>query len=415
MIFDVRDYGAVADGKTLDTKAVQATVDECFKSGGGRVLISGGTFLVGTIILRDNVNLHLAADGILLGSADPADFPERTDVKHVDSKMLPRERNACMIFAEESKNISITGEGTIDCNGDKFVEPIVPGSTRTWPFKRIDTPTPPRVVFFTGCRNVTVKDVTMINQPSGWSYWIHDCEYVCFDRIKIEAEVDYPNNDGIHINSSRNVTISNCMITCGDDCIIVRANNSSLPENKVCEKVAVTNCNLTSYSGGIRIGWINDGVIRNCTFSDIVMTDTSVGISIYLPGRDCENRWPDEGREDTLIEQLSFNNIVMDNMYSAPVFIRVADNKNTRCKAIRNLNFSNIRARCLEMPYITGRKNCLLKNIYFNNCSFERMDWNSFERRKFHGALEFWNGEYHPFYVRYAENVVMNNTDMTIL
>ena len=414
MIYDIRNYGAIPDGETLNTKAIQAAVDECHRNGGGRVLISGGNFLTGTIILRNNVNLHLASDGVLLGSRNCADFPERTDLKHVDSAMLPRERNACMIFAEESKNISITGNGTIDCNGESFVEPVVPGSTRAWPFKRIDAPTPPRVVFFTGCRNVTVTDVMMINQPSGWSYWIHDCDYVCFDRVKIEAEVDYPNNDGIHINSSRNVTISNCMITCGDDCIIVRANNSSLTENKVCEKVTVTNCNLTSYSGGIRIGWINDGVIRNCTFSNIVMTDTSVGISILLPGRG-EKRISDEGREDTLIEQLSFNNIVMDGMYSAPIYIKIENNKNTRCEAIRNLNFSNVRARGLELPYITGRKGCLLKNITFDNCSFERIDWDNFERRSSHGALAFWDNEYHSFYVKYTEYLVMNNTDITVL
>ena len=414
MIYDVRDYGAVGDGKSVNTNAIQTAINECFKNGGGRVLISGGTFVTGTIILHDNIDLHIAADGVLLGSADCADYPEREDVKHVESILLPRKRNACMIFAEECKNISITGEGTIDCNGHNFVEPIVPGSTRAWPFKRIDSPTPPRVVFFTGCRNVTVKDITMTNQPSGWSYWIHDCDYVCFDRVKIEAEVDYPNNDGIHINSSRNVTISNCMITCGDDCIIVRANNSSLKENKICEKVTVTNCNLTSYSGGIRIGWINDGVIRNCTFSNIVMTDTSVGISILLPGRRSEERLADEGREDTLIEQLSFNNIIMDGTYSAPIFIKVDNNKNTRCKAIRNLHFSHIQARGLELPYITGRKNCLLKNIYFNDCSFERIDWEDFERRSSHGALAFWDSEYHSFYVKYAENVVISNTNMQV-
>ena len=109
----------------------------------------------------------------------------------------------------------------------------------------------------------------MQNQPSGWSYWIHDCDYVSFNKCKIIANVQYPNNDGIHINSSRNVTVSNCDISCGDDCIIVRANNLSLAENKVCEKVTVTNCNLTSYANGIRIGWMGDGVIRNCSFSNI--------------------------------------------------------------------------------------------------------------------------------------------------
>ena len=106
----------------------------------------------------------------------------------------------------------------------------------------------------------------MVNQPAGWSYWIHDCDFVTCDRLKINANVQYPNNDGIHINSSRNVTVSNCSIVCGDDCLVVRANNASLSENKVCERVVVTNCNLTSYASGIRIGWLNDGVIKNCAF-----------------------------------------------------------------------------------------------------------------------------------------------------
>ena len=76
------------------------------------------------------------------------------------------------------------------------------------PYERICDDTPSRVVFFTGCKNVKIVDVTMINQPAGWSYWIHDCDYVTINGIKIDAKLDYPNNDGIHINSSRNVTVS---------------------------------------------------------------------------------------------------------------------------------------------------------------------------------------------------------------
>ena len=319
MIFNIKDFGAVADGKTLNTTAIQNTIDACFENGGGQVLVEGGTYMFGTIVLRSNVELHIAANAILLGSPSCADYPEREDVRHVNSEKLPRWRNACYIYCEESENVSITGMGKIDCNGKYFVRTVE--NPTYWTYERIKAPTPPRVVFFAGCKNVKITDITMVNQPAGWSYWIHDCDYVAFDRVKIFAEVEYPNNDGIHINSSRNVTISNCDITCGDDSIIVRANNASLAENKVCEKVCVTNCNLTSYSGGIRIGWKNDGVIRNCTFSNIVMTDTSVGIDITLPHFifDPERLYTaDMGREETLIENLSFNNIIMDNVYAEP-------------------------------------------------------------------------------------------------
>lgn len=404
MDFDIRDFGAIPNSEELNTIAIQKAIDECATSGGGRVLVSGGRYLTGTIVLKNNVNLHIAADAVLLGSTDCSDFPERLDIQHVNSERLPRNRNACMIYAECCKNISITGNGTIDCNGHNFVvkkKEVRPG----WKYDRIDAPTPPRVVFFTGCQNVTVEDVTMTNQPAGWSYWIHDCDYITFDKVKIIADVDYPNNDGIHINSSRNVTISNSNITCGDDCLVVRANNSSLAECKVCEKVSVTNCNLTSYSAGIRVGWINDGTIRNCTFSNLVMTDCSVGVSILIP----TNGLSDEGREATLIENMNFDNIIMDRGNSNAIVVYIHEGERNQVEAIRNLYFNNIHARSVEMPYISGRQNNLLRNIYFNNCSFERCGVHN----PLHGPDGVWIPD--AFYsgcmqVNYTENLVLNNT-----
>ena len=406
MIFDIRDYGAVGDGSTLNTKSIQKAIDECAESGGGRVLVSDGTYMIGTIILRDNVELHIAADGKLLCSPNCADYPERDDVRHVESKMLPRYKNACVIFAEECSNISITGMGTIDCSGDSFIKK----AGDFWmPYERICEDTPSRVVFFTGCKNVRILDVTMINQPAGWSYWIHDCDLVTISRIKIDARLDYPNNDGIHINSSRNVTVSDCMISCGDDCIIVRANNSSLKENKVCEKVTVTNCTLTSHSGGIRVGWIKDGIIRNCTFSNLVMTDTTVGISVYLPGRG-EKRWADEGREHTLIENLMFNNIVMDRAYSFPIYVYVEDNPETWCEAIRNLSFIGVNSRGLELPVIKGRKDCKIRGIRFSSCVFEKVSREDNDDGKHHGAIMHdGSGEYRSVMIKNAE-VSFNDT-----
>ncbi|MEE0945288.1 MAG: glycosyl hydrolase family 28 protein [Acutalibacteraceae bacterium] len=406
MVYDIKNYNAVGDGATMNTAAIQSVIDLCYENGGGTVLISHGVYKTGSITLKSNVNLHIDATGVLLGSERCEDYPEKVGLKHVDSDCLPRFRNACLIFAEEEQNISITGMGKIDCNGTNFVVKRQ-GDWKCWEYERIDAPTPPRVVFFTGCKNVKIEDVTMVNQPAGWSYWIHDCDYVSFDRCIIDADVRYPNNDGIHINSSRNVTISNCNISCGDDCIIVRANNRSLKENKVCEKVSVTGCNLTSWSGGIRIGWTSDGIIRNCTFSGISMNDTSVGIHILLP----EAKWcttGDYGREKTLIENLNFDNIVMDGIYGRPVSITIVQSDD-RCEAIRNINFSNIISRGLEFPLLNGKKDCKLKNIVFNNCRFTKVGEDVLPDYEHHGAAESGRKK-NAQMLEYVENIVFNNT-----
>ena len=176
-------------------------------------------------------------------------------------------RSACLVLADCVTNVAITGRGVIDANGKSFVREKT-GDWTGWQFERIVDPTKsmPRVCFFVGCRGVRVEDVTLVNGPAGWSYWVHDCDDVLFDRCRVKVDVRYPNNDGIHINSSRDVMIRNCDLETGDDSIIVRANNRSLAENKVCERVVVSNCTMRSWSAGIRIGWANDGVIRNCTF-----------------------------------------------------------------------------------------------------------------------------------------------------
>lgn len=387
MIFKIKDFGAIPDGKTVNTKAIQSAIDACFEQGGGQVLVENGVYMFGTIVLRSNVELHLEAGATLLGSPKMEDYPER-EVKHVNSAKLPRWQNACYIYCEESENVAITGMEKIDCNGKAFVVPV--DTESTWKYVRIPGPTPPRVVFFTGCKNVKFEDFTVVNQPAGWCYWIHDCDYVTCRGLRINSEVEYPNNDGIHINCSRNVTVSDCDISCGDDCIIIRANNSSLAENKICEKVTVTNCNLTSYSGGIRVGWCCDGVIRNCTFSNLVMTDTTVGIDIRLPAMSYDPTRPytaDVGREETLIENLSFNNIVMKNVFAEPIKLAISPNTELcRVKGIRNLYFSNIHADSPRGIQIEGRAENIIENIRFSSCTFTAIDYSSFPDARCHGA-----------------------------
>ena len=119
------------------------------------------------------------------------------------------------------------------------------------------------------------------------------------------------------------------------------------------------------------------------------MTDTSIGIDITLPHFlfDPEKLWTaDMGREATLIENLSFQNIIMDNVYGEPVKIQIAPNEETQINAIRNLYFSGIHARGPRGIQLAGRAENHLDNIRFSDCTFEVTDYSAFNNRKYHGA-----------------------------
>ena len=368
--FDVRRFGAKGDGIKMNTEAIQKAIDSCTKAGGGRVILMDGVYLTGPIQLKSGVNLHIDGTACLLASPNINDYHEWPDPKHFISENLSRpNRNTCLIFADEADRISITGQGVIDGNGTEHVTEGK-GWNELIKYKRIHpyAETLPRVVFLAGCKDVLISDVTMLNQPAGWSYWIHDCDRVTIRGLQILASLEYPNNDGIHVNCSRDVTISDCHIEGGDDCIIARANSRSLRENKPMERMTVTNCILRSSAFGVRLAWTNDGTIRNCVFSNLVITNSYRGIGMQLPKKYVS----DFGREETLIENILFSNIVMTGIVNSPVFFEMSPLEEVTINAVRDIRFSNIQATGKHFPYFHGRAGNCLQNFVFDNCRFVR-------------------------------------------
>lgn len=142
------------------------------------------------------------------------------------------------------------------------------------------------------------------------------------------------------------------------------------------------------------------------------MTDTTVGISIFFPpvSRPFNS---DIGREETLIQNLSFSNIVMDKICSNSVLIHIHENENVRIKAVKDLFFSDIHARALNFPKIVGRETAILENVRFSDCTFVKIDKEEIPNRFAHGATTYNDDLYHPFEIRYAD-VTCNNCRITV-
>ena len=383
---DLKKYGAKADGKTKITEKFQKAIDEVSAAGGGRVILSGGSFVTAPITLKSGVEIYIDADAVLMASPDLEDYPERDGLKRLaPSDSLPRWRNVSLIYAEDAENVAISGRGVIDCNGHLFVKERTDPNWKGMQYERTVEPrkTIARVVIFAGCKNVTVSDVTMRNQPAGWSYWINDCDFVIFDRVKILAAVNYPNNDGIHINCSRNVSVSNSFIETGDDAIVIRANSRTINEIKSCERVVIANCTLRSWCNGIRIGWTNDGVIRNCTVSNVVMYDTSHGINIEFPKKAGKNDW---GCEASLVENMTFSNIEMVGITGKPIACSVSPHSSVLFDSIRNIRFNEVHATARKFPQFKALPDHPFENFSFTNCTFKRVHESELPDWRRHGA-----------------------------
>lgn len=349
-VFNVRDFGAIGDGKTKDHLAIQKAIDAATQSGGGRVLLPPGTYLSGTIYLKSNVDLHLIPGAVLFGSPDKEDYnaPDFCPQNRVFVNEFMS--GAHLLVAVEQNNITLSGRGRIDGNATAFLKD--PNSD-LFLHRRNVAWRPGQMIFFCECINVNIRDVELFHSPY-WTCFLHGCEDFLIDGVRIFNRPDTWNGDGIDIDCCQRGIISNCNIDSGDDCITLRASDKALKTKRPCEFITVTNCVLKTVCQAVRVG-VGTGTIRHCTFSNLVIRETRTGLNFSASYS--------AGSPGTTIENIRFENIVMDTKVPFVMTLGYA----VETTNIRNISFRRISGLCRETSPVRGKPGNPLLNVSFED------------------------------------------------
>jgi polygalacturonase len=267
--FLITDRGAVGDSKTLNTTAVQQTIDFAASRGGGFVVIPKGTFITGSIFLKQGVSLRVEAGAILKGSDNTNDYP------WIDTRIAGLEMRwpAALINADGVHGLEITGQGTIDGSGERWWREY--WDTRKRETEDIDPHFKvgrPRLIHIIRSRDVRVSDVRL-KDSAFWHLQLTYCQGVRVENLQIRAhhtDIRAASSDGIDIDSTRDVKITGCDIECDDDAVCLKAGRDAdgLRVNRPTENVVIRNCRVGPAAGLVVFGSETAGGIRHVRIYD---------------------------------------------------------------------------------------------------------------------------------------------------
>jgi polygalacturonase len=295
-VCDAMAFGAKADGKTKDTQALQKAIDDCAAKGGGIVRLTAGTFLTGPIVLKSGITLDIKAGATLLGSPDPADYPEREELREQSVQPL--------IGAQNAHDITIRGGGTIDGNGQPWWEMVWAhkGAAGFAAAKR------PRLILLDHCKHILIEDVTIQNSAS-WQIVPYYSDDVTIRDAKILAPAHSPNTDGIDPFSSHHVTISHMTIDVGDDNVAIKSGQPDSPgPDDPDTDITITDCTFL-HGHGMSIGSEVSGGVQRVRVARVHFKDTANGVRVK------SNR--DRGND---IGYLDFRDLTMEDVRT-PILI----------------------------------------------------------------------------------------------
>ncbi len=351
----VKDFGAKGDGVSLDTKAVQAAIDCAAGQGGGVVSVPAGTYVCGSIWLKSNIELHLDCGAVIKGSPDIKDYCSADCCPQNEAEPNGGDyiSGGHLLLGVGVQNVTLSGPGRIDGNSDAF---LLGPDGKAYSKKKNVPARPSQMVWFVDSQDIRIKDLELADAPY-WSCFILNCERVWIDGCYVHTRrKDYHtfNGDGLDIDRSKYVSISNCRIDTSDDCITLRASGAHLlADPKDCAGVTVSACNLSSSSNGIRIG-VGEGHIHDAVFSNITISDTKTAFNIV-------GAYEKNGR-GTDIDGILIKDIRVDSKE----LIRIHHMHSKAC-TIKDITFDSISGSAPETSHIWAREAAPFKGIVLRN------------------------------------------------
>lgn len=388
--FNIIDFGAVSDGVTLNTNAINQAIITCSNEGGGMVLVPPGVFHTGAVHLKSNVNLHVSEGATLLFSRDPQDYLPLVFTRFEGNEVM---NYSPLIYAFEQENIAVTGAGTLDGNANKdYWWPWKgPWSRQTWvtpdenQLAAVDklrqmgedgVPVSERI-FGEGhylrpkflqpyrCTNILIDGVTLINSPM-WVIHPVLSENITISNVKVNTHG--PNNDGCNPESCKNVLIKDCLFNTGDDCIAIKSGRGGDGHriNVPAENIVIQRCEMRDGHGGVVMGSEISGGCRN-VFAENLKMDS--------PNLDRVLRIKTNSVRGGTIENIYLRNIEVGEVRESIVrvnFYYEEGDAGTHTPIVRNVYLQNIKSKKSKYAlYLKGYERSPITNFVLENCSFD--------------------------------------------
>ncbi len=353
-VYNVYDFGAKGDGISNDQKAIQKAINACHKTG-GTVLLKKGKFLTGQLLLISNITLQIDTSAMILGIQ--SDQEEHYPHGLIETKYPNRMLEDCqrrLIYGNKVENVSITGGGTI--NGQ--------GNYEHWMnVKNLGTEKDrPSIFTFVGSKNISVSNITLL-YPACWTQVYIECDNVLIQNIKVNTGELTPNRDGIDIVDCHNVLIEDCFIQSEDDGICFKSGSEYGCKDVVVRRGTLDKLNVIP-GNCIKLGTDGLGSFMNFEFDDLILKNTFAQTAIVI-----------ESMDGAVIDNINISNCDISNCGQA-IFILLADRKRTvpgrkpRIGSISNVSIKNIKGRNFTQQFpsiITGIDGHNIQNITFEN------------------------------------------------
>ncbi len=412
--FNIMDYGAVADGVTNNGPAIQAAVDACTAAGGGRVTVPAGKFLSGSIQLKSNVDFHLELGAVLISSLREEDIDDfLTQVE--DDNLTTGWEGGCFLGAIHGENISLSGDGTIYGQGDKvFFDDGADGGFAESPL--CVAAFRPRMILFEDIRNLSVKDITL-KDAAFWTLHMAGCRHVRIHNIRILNDVRGANNDGIDPDSCQDVVISNCIISAGDDAIVVKSTKPMAARYGACENIVITGCVLHSHDSALKVGTETHGHIRNISFGDCIIKDCSRAVGVWV-------------RDGGTVEDIHVHHLTGAVRRYAdapkrrwwgkgePIFVSATyrDHRKLFPGVIRGLSFDHIYLKAESCIFLGAEEDCPIRDVEMDHIQITMVKQGTQWEIPFDEQPSRYNVYSHEiprFYARWVENLRVEGSRIT--